>query len=160
YELDKNGTGAWVSLIGDLLNSEVGSVAYDPINDRVLVGTQDTGGEEQRILGGTVGWTDLTGGDGGTQAVGIDGTHIYHYAVSNSFGTMQRQEFNAQGQPVGAPVNIGQKGVGLAGMLDAEDRNPGGFRNYAFVVNAVDHKSLLLGWNDLYTSADNGNTVT
>src|SRR6185369_2978115 len=52
YRQDRTGNGAWVSLIGDLQNREVNSVGYDPILNRTLVGTQDTGALEQVMVGG------------------------------------------------------------------------------------------------------------
>src|SRR5262249_21653409 len=43
---------------------------------------------------------------------------------------------------------------------DDDDRKGSGFRPYPMVVNAVDHKRLLLGWQSLYVSIDNGDNVS
>ncbi|HAM72036.1 MAG TPA: hypothetical protein DCM86_10370, partial [Verrucomicrobiales bacterium] len=159
YRLDTTGNGAWVSLIGDLGNVEVGAVAYDPITHQVLVGTQDTGAQAQQWLGGGLVWRAATQGDGGNQGVGIDGTQIYHYYISNDFSSMARVEFNDRGVQVGAPAYIGRAGVGLNHMLPG-DLSPGGFNLWPFVVNGADHKRLLMGYDHLYFSADNGINVT
>ena len=102
--------------------------------------------------------------------MGIDGTHIYHYAVGNTFGGLVRTEYNDKGESVGV-VRIGSATydgagtayvgtpTGLVGMT-VTDRKGDGFQLYPIVVNAVDHKRLLLGWSSLYVSDDNGTTAT
>src|SRR5205823_1073486 len=134
YRFDRTGNGAWTSLIGDLGDREVNAVAYDPINDRVLVGTQDTGAFEQVQQGNQLVWRHTTGGDGGNEAVGWETdaagkVHVYHYAVGNTLGGLVRTEFDSAGNQVGNKADIGDE-------LPAVDQNGDGFQLYPIAVNA------------------------
>src|SRR5205085_2833271 len=57
------------------------------------------------------------------------------------------------------PLDPGRATAGFNGMSNV-DRRGDGFRPYALVVNAVNHNDLLLGWDQVYTSSNQGNTVT
>src|SRR5262249_4547641 len=74
FRLVNPGGGAprfWESLIGDLQITEVGHVAYDPINQVLTIGTQDTGNQEQAGPN-ALEWRSVSLGDGAFQAVGIE----------------------------------------------------------------------------------------
>jgi hypothetical protein len=154
--------GAWTSLNGDLDAIEAVSVAYDPVNDVVLAGTQDNGSLAQAGAG----WNVVLGGDGNTQAVGVEGTQVYRYSMGNNFQTFFRQEFNSNGTAAAKPQRILlargpddiRQGNALTG-LDQADRALQDYRTIPLVVNAVDPKRLALGFDGVYESFDRGDTI-
>ena len=134
------GARFWESLIGDLQITEVGDLAYDPINQIVTVGTQDTGNQEQSAAN-SLQWTSVSLGDGNTQAVGVEGAQVWRYAVGNNFGTLVRRTFDSQN--VQLPLTTAITGI------KAIDQ-PNAFVESPLVTNAVDPSRLLLGFNALY----------
>jgi hypothetical protein len=62
------GVGDWVSVVGDLANTEMYSVAWDRVSDAIVSGNQDTGVSEQASAGATV-WRQVQPGSGGEVAV-------------------------------------------------------------------------------------------
>jgi photosystem II stability/assembly factor-like uncharacterized protein len=64
-----NNTGAWVSLIGNLVSTEFHGIAFDSGTDTVFGGTQDNGTPQQQDPD-DITWSSISTGDGGD--VGID----------------------------------------------------------------------------------------
>ncbi len=111
---------AWSSLDGTLENTEFVSVAYDPLNDAIFGGSQDTGSSQQSAaLGGTA-WTQLFLGfrnrpgksddgqpdflqaDGESQAVDATSTPntTIRYSMANSLSEFFRTAFDANGDQI------------------------------------------------------------
>src|SRR5205085_9207824 len=134
----------------------------------ILIGTQDNGTQVQTGAA-SLSWRTIRTGDGGAEAVGWNaaGTALYHYSVGNDFSGTARETFDVNGtlldtEVIGdgpTPLDPGRATAGFNGMSNV-DRSGDGFRPYALVENAVNHNDLLLGWDQVYTSSNQGNTVT
>ena len=155
------------SLNGNLQVVEVNSnesVGYDPLNDIILVGTQDNGGVEQ-IAPGSLRYLDRTGGDGNSVAVGVEGDFSYRYMMANNYTWLYRNKFDATNK------RVEHKRVNLAspdtpnkhksGLVRGGDAKSTGYdSSIRMVSNKVDPKRLLLGTgNGLYESKDRFDTV-
>src|SRR5439155_8093239 len=88
-------TRHWVSVNGNLRVTEFHSVAYDPVSNIILGGSQDNGNSEQTTPGALT-WNGFqTGGDGGDVAVDSDqprhpGTTI-RYSTYDPFANTNRR---------------------------------------------------------------------
>ena len=60
--------GDWVSLNGNIMNTEFHSVSWDAVFDTVVGGTQDNG-VPQQLVPGNARWNNILGGDGGVTLV-------------------------------------------------------------------------------------------
>ena len=131
----------WVSLNGNLRVAELTSAAWDPLNDVVFAGAQDTGVLEQVAPGQTTWTTALLGttatgpmymgGDG--LDVGVDAsdpTRTLRYSMRPGFNFMNRRAFDADNLqedlfPADHPVSLS---AGLdfevAPLLLAGDASP------------------------------------
>ena len=157
-------TRHWVSVNGNLRVTEFHSVAYDPVSNIILGGSQDNGNSEQTTPGGLT-WNGFqTGGDGGDVAVDSDqarhpGTSI-RYSSYDSFANFNRRIVDAS-NVAGTAVHVGLKivaGDGKGKELREFDPN---IRFYQpFVLNTVDPRRMLIGTQNLYESMDQGDTLT
>jgi hypothetical protein len=78
---NSDGDREWVSLIGEGLSLlEALSIAYDPVNDVVIMGAQDNGVVMQSSTSPT-GWVTVQGGDGQGTAVSIDGSDTRFFSA-------------------------------------------------------------------------------
>jgi hypothetical protein len=88
----------WQSLNGNLTAnlsgpnalalSEANSVAYDPLNDIYLIGTQDNA-SQQETSPDSLQWETLNRGDGNTQGVGIEQAGRHHGRANQSAPRIQ-----------------------------------------------------------------------
>ncbi len=182
--LPLTGARAWSSVNDDLTNSEVLSLAYDPLNNVLLVGNQDTGSSQQLNqppdpvdLDGdgladdfaTRGvWSQILQADGqGQLAVPIDATHMLRFSMSNNFRFFVANQFDNTGAFVSGGT-VGLRNAPAAADrsgLEAADRviaNSGAFQTIPYVVNAVASASnrMLIGFFSLYESTDRLTTIT
>jgi hypothetical protein len=161
-------TRRWVSLNGDLRITEFHSVAYDPLNNVLIGGSQDNGSLEQPLtadnnqdddgdgqfdeLDERVRWDAVLPGDGNTQAVGVEGDQVYRYSLGNNFNLVTRRRFDEFGeQQGGTPV--------LFLNLGFKDRFFTAFDTIPLVVNAVNPQRLMVGYKHLYESNTRGTWV-
>lgn len=146
-------TRTWVSSNGDMTASEFFSVAYDPANKILFGGTQDNGtpGQESvfQAVPGNREWRDQGGGDGGRVAVDSSGTH-YSYADDQ----LQRN-----GTPVSLSLPGGAPGSGLTSD-DYKKFFTNGDSSHPIALDPEDQSHLLLGYNAVYESLDQGETLT
>ncbi|MDA1013146.1 MAG: DUF4347 domain-containing protein, partial [Planctomycetota bacterium] len=140
----------WVSLNGNLSVTEVGQVAYDPLNEVVTIGTQDTGSQEQSGPGDNQ-WNTIHGGDGNAQATQVIGNSVYRYSISNNLSLVHLREFDSAGSLV---AHSGPK----LNHIEAIDK-PSGFVHVQLVVNTVDPTQLMVGYKNLYKSGDRLETL-
>ncbi|MGH6962771.1 MAG: WD40/YVTN/BNR-like repeat-containing protein, partial [Dongiaceae bacterium] len=92
YELRNANAGArvWRSLNADLTLTEIYSLAFDPVNNVILAGTQDNGTPLQSAPG-SLAWNALDGGDGAI--VQTSGDLLY-------FSNEELRDFRAAGTPI------------------------------------------------------------
>ncbi|HEX5216215.1 MAG TPA: OmpA family protein, partial [Vicinamibacterales bacterium] len=140
------GTRRWTSLNQGLNINEVLGLAYDPINNDILIGAQDNGSAHQGAgstdgidnnndgnvdeAGESAFWSG-TGGDGNSQAaIPIDMTgdsvpdRVLRYSLHNNFNFLQAYEYttagvliDAAGNPSNTFQNIGFRAPGNATAL-------------------------------------------
>jgi hypothetical protein len=160
---DKN-TRAWVDVNGNLATAEFHSVAYDPLSNVILGGTQDNGTAEQVAPGGTT-WNDVQPvGDGGLVAVDADqaahpGTSI-RYSSYQNLNDFTRRTVDANNVVLSTdPVKLQiVAGPGANKNLFHYDPDISGYQQ--FVLNAVDPRRMLIGTRNLYESFDRGDSLT
>jgi hypothetical protein len=159
----------WVDVLGNsssgsqnLRNTEMYSIAYDPLNHTLLAGAQDNGWPQQGTLG-TFPWTDWSGGDGGVTGVGVfvNGfgqiTSTVHYQDGDSFSNFSRTTYMPGAVPFTQNVALRVNGTGQTlGQVDPNLPFP----SPPFVVNAVDPRRMIIGTNQaLYESFDQGDDL-
>ena len=160
-------TRKWASLNGDLRVSEVLSVAYDPVNNRILAGLQDNGSVEQfqSDSKGTISWRDVAGGDGNTQGVAVKnaGSNVDRYSLENNFKYFIKRTFDRTDKLI-ASKTVDLKGTGLLDFsslsgLGEKDKKVDGFYQIPFVINRFNPSRLVIGLNGLYESFNGGDTI-
>jgi subtilisin-like proprotein convertase family protein len=151
----------WKSLNGSLKTVEFYSVNYDPTNNILFGGAQDNGSPVQNSPNSQT-WTDQSGGDG--QFTAVDTTSrangdVLRYVLGDNWGDLLRLEYNRANVLVGT-TNVGLRssfGAADGSGLDAADQaffNSTGFDFQPFVLNSVDPRLMLLGYNGVYEDAD------
>jgi hypothetical protein len=160
---DKN-TRAWMDMNGNLATAEFHSVAYDPLSNVILGGTQDNGTPEQVAAGGTT-WDNVQPvGDGGLVAVDADqaahpGTSIryssYQYLDDFTRRTVDGNNVVVSTDPVKLQIVAGP---GANKNLLHYDTGISFYQQ--FVLNAVDPRRMLIGTRNLYESFDRGDSLT
>ncbi len=175
----------WESSIGNLRTTEIRSLAYDPVNNVILIGNQDNGTAAQAPgLGMAVDvdgdgvpedaatrfvWSQITQGDGNTQlAVPVDTNadgivdRVSRFIMGNTFSTFRMEVWNAGIAPASTTNPVGLRsavGQPARSGLTAADAGAG-FSTIPYVANAVNPTRMLIGRAALYESTDQLNTIT
>jgi hypothetical protein len=162
------------SLNGNLQITEVtrNALAYDPLgnNDTILIGTQDNGAVQQE-RSDLLSYRDLTQGDGGFVAVGVEEASSYRYVISNNWEWFYRQQYDDQNNPVGDReivmlANSTTPTVRKSGLSTTDRPYFGDFVVVPYATNVVTPSHLLFATGGdnrsgrLYESSDHGDTVT
>jgi Ca2+-binding RTX toxin-like protein len=166
----------WDAVTGTLSNTEIDSVAYDALNDKVFAGAQDNGlSEEASPFFGMQVWNNWLGGDGqsvGTGYITDDGKpESIRYGMGNNLvsGGLQYQIYSAgnhkeddRAAVLGdGHVHPDPPGPFLTG-LDSVDRNKsqgGTPHQFPLAVNRFDGNRIVLGGHSLYESTDRGDIL-
>lgn len=154
-----NNTGDWSAIMGDLQTTEFYSVAYDPLNNFIMGGTQDVGTAVQ-TQPGNVSWNEIGQGDGGVVQVDSLSTpgSIIRYRSSQVLGGFLRETVDATGtvtNVAGVGLVVAGTGGQRLGQVDSiQFINP-------YVLNTVDPTRMLIGtFSDIYESMDRGDNLT
>jgi hypothetical protein len=173
-----NGGWRWVSLNGNLRDTELQSVAYDPVENLILGGAQDVGTPGQQAgqsPGAPDTWTDLAVADGGVVQVDTSGSTLnppqsVQYFSEQGLNLLQRLTYIG-GVPQTPPAVV--RLINAATGQDLRRQKGGaGFRP-PLILNAVNPnapnrpRSLLIGTrntdpsnnNALYESFNQGDTL-
>jgi hypothetical protein len=163
--LDNPDLRGWVSLNGNLSITEIHSVAYDALNNVLFAGSQDNGVEAQSAAGNPT-WQAVVRGDGLTVAtVNLMGSPAVttRFFMLNNFGAFFRERFSSADANPPAPVKIAlakpKAGADALSGLTDEDQHFQDVARIPYAVNAVDPSRLLLGFNGLYESYNQGDTI-
>lgn len=152
--LPSSNSGGWVSLNGNLQNTEFHSIAWDAVSNRAIGGAQDVGTPEQREIGNRV-WRDITQADGGVVAVDDVSTPglSTRFFSSQNLGGFRRRTYDADNNLVSqSPVALTVLSGGAA--LVSQFYTP-------IMVNNANGIRLAVGaQNSVYESLDAGATVT
>ncbi len=148
----------WVSASGNLDLGQFYSLNYDPLNNVLFGGTQDTGSIAQvsgntREAGNTT-WTNVGRGDGGTSDVDTTSTPgiTVRYTSGNTLATFRRTAVNSQNvvQSVTPVIFASPTDPGFGAGLDDADKNAFSVFSAKLAVNVVDGRLLMLGNFKLY----------
>jgi hypothetical protein len=165
------GGGSWRSLNGNLQNSEMHSMAYDPVAAALFGGAQDTGVLMQLKMGERPWDTPIdssgihSSGDGGDAAVDLlasSGQCVRYYS-NQYFGTFRRRIYDAGNNLVPGSESSPRTTLHSGDTaIIANSPDKGG--NMPFVTpistNAVAGNRLVIsGKNVFYESLDGGATV-
>jgi hypothetical protein len=155
FNSDHLNTGRyWVSLNGDVQDSEFYSVAYDAADHVVAAGAQDNGMGIQPAPGQTV-WDTGIGGDVTHVAVNDAVSPAQFYSGGGGFDQFTRIAFGSLSQAqvlLASPQTPTQADSGLVGA----DTTATSGAYIPFVLDAVDPNRMLIGFNNLYEDAQAG----
>ena len=157
--LPQSNAGVWVSLNGNLQNTEFHSVAWDAVANRIIGGAQDVGTPEQEEFGEPE-WEGATQAEGGVVAVddiSTPGLSTRFFSTQNLNGlagpSLRMRSYDADNALVStatAPLTVLSGGAAI---------NPQFYT--PVVVNNANGTSLVIGAaNSVYESLDSGQTVT
>ena len=148
-------SGDWFSLNGNLQVAEVHSVAYDPLNNRLVAGTGSAGTSIQGSGLGNATWESVSGGYGGHVAVDASSqprTSIV-YSSFSGLGAFRKRTYDPNGTLV-------DESFPALTPLDGDPRIAGQFFT-PLALNSVDSNRLAFGGtNGVYESLDQGETVS
>ncbi|HUQ06576.1 MAG TPA: hypothetical protein VM261_28930 [Kofleriaceae bacterium] len=150
----RDASGDWISMVGNLGNTELHNVAYDRVSKTVIGGAQDVGTPMQSA-GSTI-WSDYTQGDGGDVAVddvtlATAGQSVRYSAYPN-YPIASRSIWDATGNFVSevTPEMRPLDGVQVIGSFTTPVE-----------LNVIDPRRLVIGGsNGVFESADQGDTTT
>jgi photosystem II stability/assembly factor-like uncharacterized protein len=156
----------WVSVNGTLQDTELYTVAYDAIDHTIIGGAQDDGMAIQPKPGAAA-WnqgffddvTHVAVDDSRANAI-VYGMGIFFDLYYGDFSTQANTL--TQAQLADQPDDLRYSGLSSADQLLA---NGSTFGYIPFALDSVaspkkPYRSLLLGYNNLYESSDQGNTIT
>ncbi len=151
---------SWVALTGNLETTELYSVAYNSIDHVIFGGAQDNSSGTQ-VAQGSTRWITGQGGDATHVAVDNSGSQAQLYVIGPGFDQFFRETYAGSNKPtyVTIPLASNQGGGPLSG-LDSSDQEATDGAYIPFVLNAVNPQMLAIGYNGLYESTNQGNTVT
>ena len=146
-------TGDWVSVIGNLRNTELHDTAWDS-NSKIAIGGAQDVGTPQQVLPANVRWISLSTADGGDVAVddfGTPGTSI-RYTSNQNFRRFRRRTCDTTNNCVTASPALTVVGGGAA--LTGQFTTP-------IAINNVTPTRLIIGGNNsVYESLDQGDTIS
>jgi photosystem II stability/assembly factor-like uncharacterized protein len=146
--------GSWLSLNGNLQNTEFHSVAWDAVSNRIIGGAQDVGTPEQLEVGEKE-WEGATQADGGVVAVDDISTPGLS---TRFFSTQNLRNFSTKVYDADNTV-ISQAVAALTVLSGGAALNPQFYT--PVVVNNADGARLVIGaQNSVYESLDAGATIT
>ena len=153
----QNNTGNWVSVNGDLQVTEFHDIAYDTNSNIIIGGAQDTGTPQQTTPGGAT-WNSVDVADGGDVAVDnitlAAANQSIRYSSRQNLAGFRRQTYDANNNPVGAPVSPALTVVVGGAALVPQFVTP-------VELNAINPRRLVIvGDNSIYESLDQGDMIT
>lgn len=151
----RSNTGNWISVVGNLQNTEVHDVAYDSLSNVLISGNQDTGTTQQSTAGATT-WTSIHTGDGGDVAIDeillAGSNQTVRYSSFQNLAGFRRVVYNS----AGSPISTNFPALTLTGGGSAFSA---AFRTPVQTNAVVGGRLLIQGGNSLYESLDQGATI-
>lgn len=159
YEMtNPTGAGTWSSLLGNLQDSELHDVAYDPATQTILDGSQDNGDPGSTASSNQT-WADqnIVSADGGQVQVAPDGMR---YTSSQEFQNFATRLLGGAAKQPGLHLLLpdGQKaGTNLYAFVEKHE----GELPFVtpFRLDSAAPRQLIIGGKYLYESRDQGKTV-
>jgi hypothetical protein len=168
---DGTNTGRyWVSLNGNLQDTELYAVAYDSIDHIIVGGSQDNGMGVQPAPGQSI-WNTGFPDDVTHVAVDNSGSKAVLYGMNSTFistdskgihSEFKRGDFSTTANAVNTDVNLAAPNSSTigSGLNKADYSLVGGVAYIPFVLDSADPQWLLIGFNGLYISTDQGDHIT
>jgi len=143
------GTGSWVAAAGNIAAFEAHDVAYNSLNNTLVIGLQDNGTHLQTTSGNTQ-WSFISGGDGGDVAIDsvtlAGSNQSIVYSSSQNLLGFQRVVYDSNNNAVSSTP--------LASITSPTFVTP-------IELNSINPSRLLIGGADaLFESTDQGTTNT
>lgn len=142
-----SGTGSWVAAAGNIQAIEAHNVAYNTLNNTLVIGTQDNGTHLQPTAGNTQ-WTFINGGDGGDVAVDsvtlAGSNRSIVYLSSQNLGGFRRVVYDSNNNFVSSTTLATISGVTFTTPIELNTINP--------------QRLLIGGASALFESMDQGTT--
>ncbi len=162
----------WVSLNGNLQDTELYAVAYDSIDHIIVGGAQDNGMGAQPAHLATA-WNTVLSDDVTHVAVDNSGTTAVLYGIGSQFlkpdennsnsvtSEFVRGAFSISGKPLTeVKLASAQTPDKVGSGLSASDQAASGGSYIPFALDTADPQRLLIGFNDLYVSTNQGDVIT
>ncbi len=144
-----SGTGSWVAAAGNIQAVEAHNVAYNSLNNTIVIGTQDNGTHLQPTSGNTQ-WTLINGGDGADVIV----DSITLAAANQSIVYLSSQNLGGFRRVVYDNNNNFISNTNLAAITSPNFTTP-------LELNTINPQRILIGGsNALFESLDQGTTNT
>jgi hypothetical protein len=148
----------WVSVNGTLQDTELYAVAYDSVHHTVVGGAQDDGMSTQPAPGQAA-WNESFYDDVTHVVVDDSGATPQLYGIGINFDLF-RGPFSTQANTLTQVKLADKPGDGLQSGLLPTDRSTSILAWSPLALDAADPKRLLLGYNGLYESTDQGDLVS
>jgi uncharacterized repeat protein (TIGR01451 family) len=153
----------WVAVTGNLQVAELYGVAYDSI-DHITVGAPQDSGMTVQPGRGQQAWNSFFGSDETHVAVDNSGqisSSAILYGIGNGFDDFRRVAFTTQARPTNTRMKLASSpGGALLSGLNATDQMATSASYIPFALDAQDPHRLMIGFNGLYESSNQGDTVT
>ena len=149
-------SGDWFSLNGNLQVSEMHSVAYDPLAEVVIGGTQDNSTAQQLSANDTA-WAMIGSGDGGD--VAVDSSNAPDYSIRYSSSQFLLGFLRAHYDGANTAIDSQQPALELNGV-PVYETNPGFHFLQPVILNAVDPRRAVLPAASIYETDDRFDTLT
>lgn len=150
----QSSSGDWISLCGNLGATEIQTVAYDSLSNRIIASTPATGVVQQTATNNTT-WETVSKGAGGIVAAGVNAALqvSYRYSSDEYLRDFRMDTCNASG------ALVSRTHPTLTVAAGGNALNP--LRRSHVEVNTADPNRLVIITEDaLYESLDRGNTLT
>ncbi len=146
----------WVSVIGTLQSAELYGVAYDSIDHTLVGGAQDDGMSIQPQPGAAA-WNEGFYDDVTHVAVDNSGPNAIVYGIGIAFNLFYG-DFSTQANTLIQAQLADKLGDPLKSGLNSDDNNVE-VAYIPFALDAAAPNQLMLGYNGLYESTDQGNVI-
>ena len=148
-----NYLGGWSSMIGNLQVGEYHNIAYDPVFQLCMAGSQDCGTQRQVSPGQPL-WVEMNGSDGGD--VTVDSTSVPGRSIvyaSDEFFNLVRKTYDSS---LGVVTSVIPRLTVIGGGAALQPQF-----NTPIKLNSINPQRLVIAAaNGLYESFDQGETVS
>ncbi|MBI3411511.1 MAG: hypothetical protein HY040_24550 [Planctomycetes bacterium] len=152
----------WTSVIGNLRITEIHSVGFDALNNKVFAGEQDNArSEEQGPSFGMPVWDKWGAGDGGNVGIGYiteDGQRkSIRYGIDNN---LLNEGLHFKVYKAGNQLDQDEEAeLDNLDSVDGDSNQGDVPHDFPLAVNPFDGNHIVLGGHSLYQSNDRGNTL-
>ena len=152
----RTNTSDWISVNGNIQNSEIHSSEYDSNTKTAIAGLQDNGTAGQPILAEKK-WNSIRGGDGGDVAVDDKSlaaqNQSIRYVSAQNLSNLQRRTYNENNQQI-SNIRVNRTVINGGAEFKPLFLTPIALNN----LNPL--RMIIGGSNSVYESLDQGDTIS